>query len=62
MTNVTAHFDGGGMTGAHKNKLEPIQYFKDMADGRKEGQFQHKSGWNATPNQTQCVMVEFRQN
>ena len=62
LTNVTAHFDGGGMNGAHKNKLEPIQYFKDMADGRKEGQFQHKSGWNATPNQTQCVMVEFRQN
>ena len=62
LTNVTAHFDGGGMNGAHKNKLEPIQYMKDMADGRKEGQFQHKSGWSATPNQTQCVMVEFRQN
>ena len=62
MTNVTAHFDGGGMNEAHKNKIEPIQFLKPMGDGRYEGQFHHKSGWNATPNQTQCVLVEFRQN
>ena len=62
LTNVTAHFDGGGMNAAHKNKLEPIRYLKNMTDGRKEGQFQHQSGWGVTPNQTQCVMVEFRQN
>ena len=62
MTNVTAYFDGGGMNAAHKNKLEPIRYLKSTGDGRYEGQFQHKSGWSGTPNQTQCVMVEFRQN
>ena len=62
MTNVTAYFDGGGMNEAHKNKLETIKYLKSMSDGRYEGQFQHKSGWSGTPNQTQCVMVEFRQN
>ena len=32
LTNVTAYFDGGGMHSSLKNKLEPIQYMKDMAD------------------------------
>ncbi len=63
LTNVTAYFDGGGMNDAHKNKLEPIQFYEISASGDyATGQFQHKSGWSATPNQTQCVMVEFRQN
>ena len=62
MTNVTAYFDGGGMNDAHKNKLEHIYALKSKGDGTYSGQFHHKSGWSATPNQTQCVMVEFRQN
>ena len=62
MTNVTAYFDGGGMNGAYKNKLEHIYALKSKGDGTYSGQFQHKSGWLAAPNQTQCVMVEFRQN
>ena len=63
LTNVTAYFDGGAMHSSLRNKLEPIQFLEIAADGQTAtGQFQHKSGWSATPNQTQGVLVEFRQN
>ena len=63
LTNATAYFDGGGMNSAHRNKIEPIKYLEIAQDGQSAtGQFQHKSGWSATPNQTQGVLVEFRQS
>ena len=64
MTNVMAYFDGNGMNNAYKNKLEPIQFLEKNADNSyATGQFHHKSGWTAgSPDKTQCVLVEFRQN
>ena len=64
MTNVMAYFDGNGMNNSYKNKLEPIQFLEKNADNSyATGQFHHKSGWTAgSPDKTQCVLVEFRQN
>ena len=64
MTNVMAYFDGNGMNGVYKNKLEPIQFLEKNADNTyATAQFHHKGGWSSSaPDKTLCVLVEFQQN